>query len=109
MRKIICASIFFVFLGIVFFHPKTGSGGKADGEALFQNKCGQCHRSGGDVPVFAPVKYAAVQWERFFKRNKHKRKKDISGTVTSDEIKAIRQYLIDHAADSDRPIAAGLR
>ncbi|MBF0103327.1 MAG: cytochrome c [Desulfobacterales bacterium] len=80
-----------------------------DGESLFVEKCGSCHKNGGEAPVFAPVKYASSQWERFFQQDKHKRKKDISALIELSDINAIKKYLIDHAADSDRPIAAGLR
>lgn len=79
-----------------------------DGETLFIQKCGKCHKK-GEAPVFAPVKYASSQWKRFFERKKHRRKADISDLFTDEEISRIKTYLINHAADSDRPIAAGLR
>lgn len=82
----------------------------ADGESLFNLKCGKCHKSDkGEAPAFAPVKYASSQWERFFSKNKHERKKDISAEISPEEIELVKQYLIKHAADSDRPIAAGLK
>ncbi len=109
MKKRIGISVILLVFGVFVLFGNSGSAGSTDGEDLFQSKCGQCHKSGSEVPVFAPVKYASIQWERFFKRNKHKRKKDISGVVAPGEIEAIKQYLMDHAADSDRPIAAGLR
>lgn len=80
-----------------------------DGQALFQEKCAACHGTSKEAPPIGPVKYAAVQWERFFTRQKHKRKKDISNLVNKEELSAIKQYLKDHAADSDRPVAAGMR
>ncbi|MBF0102569.1 MAG: cytochrome c [Desulfobacterales bacterium] len=80
-----------------------------DGESLFVDKCGSCHKNGGEAQIFAPVKYASSQWDRFFQQDKHKRKKDISTLIELSELNTIKQYLIDHAADSDRPIAAGLR
>ena len=76
---------------------------------MFISKCGQCHKSGGEAEAFAATKYASKQWERFFKRNKHARKKDISGQVTKEELALISEYLMRHAADSDRPEAVGLR
>ena len=94
---------------IVFAVSVSFSGQSEDGEELFQSRCGTCHKSGGESTVFAPVKYASVQWNRFFERNKHRRKKDISSQIGPDELEKIKQYLVDHAADSDRPIAAGLR
>ena len=81
-----------------------------DGETLFQTKCAGCHASSrGVAQSFAPVKYASSQWVRFFERNKHQRKKDISNEILPEEIELIKNYLINHAADSDRPIAAGLK
>jgi mono/diheme cytochrome c family protein len=80
-----------------------------DGKNLFIDKCGKCHRSGGEAPVFAPSKFASGQWERFFKREKHKRKKDISSQFSAEEIESIKKYLMLHAADSDKPEAVGLK
>lgn len=104
MKKVILGIL--APLLLLIWHPGLYS---ADGEKLFNMKCGKCHTQGGSAPVFAPVKYASSQWERFFARNKHKRKKDISDIVSDQEVEMIKEYLVDHAADSDRPIAAGLR
>ncbi len=81
----------------------------ADGKDVFINKCGSCHKSGGEAAAFAPTKYASTQWSRFFERDKHKRKKDISADYSESEIAAVKTYLINHAADSDQPEAVGLR
>ena len=81
----------------------------SDGKDVFVNKCGTCHKSGGEAEAFAPTKYASSQWDRFFQRNKHKRKKDISADYTEEEITVVKTYLINHAADSDQPEAVGLR
>jgi mono/diheme cytochrome c family protein len=87
----------------------TVSGAYADGQDIFISRCGVCHRSGGEAPVFAPTKYASRQWERFFERNTHKRKKDISREFTPNELELAKKYLMNHAADSDQPVAIGLR
>ncbi len=84
-------------------------GHAGEGKQLFLNKCGQCHKSGGTAPTFAATKFAGLQWERFFSREKHQRKKDISHLLTSDEAKKVEQYLKDHSADSEQPEAIGLR
>ncbi|MDM8536185.1 cytochrome c [Desulfobacterales bacterium HSG17] len=103
MKKVILGLL--APLLLLIWHP----GLSADGENLFNMKCGKCHTQEGSAPVFAPVKYASSQWDRFFARDKHKRKKDISDIVSKQEIELIKEYLVSHAADSDRPIAAGLR
>ncbi len=95
--------LFFIFtVGIANIHA-------ADGKGVFINKCGSCHKSGGEAAAFAPTKYASTQWGRFFERDKHKRKKDISADYSETEIAAVKTYLINHAADSDQPEAVGLR
>ncbi|MBF0452109.1 MAG: hypothetical protein HQK75_15515 [Candidatus Magnetomorum sp.] len=81
----------------------------SNGRDIFINKCGSCHQENGDVKAFAPSKYASTQWRRFFHRDKHKRKKDISDLFTETEIKNVSEYLIRHAADSDQPEAVGLK
>ncbi len=101
-------AIVFLFSAI-FLCSVYVSAGADEGKLLYASKCGQCHKSGGSAPVFAPTKYASKQWERFFDRDQHKRKKDISGTVNAGEIGKIKQYLIEHAADSSQPEAAGLK
>ena len=106
MRKIIGLLICSIIMGVLLYRPTSAF---IDGETLFKTKCGKCHTKGGSAPIFSPVRYASSQWKRFFQREKHKRKKDISGVVSEKEITMIKKYLIDHAADSDRPIAAGLR
>ena len=81
----------------------------SNGKEVFVKKCGNCHKKGGDAPIFAPTKYASSQWNRFFKRNKHKRKKDIGSIFSGEELTAVKEYLANHAADSDQPEAVGLR
>ena len=80
-----------------------------DGKQLFDGKCGSCHGSAGTTPAFAPTKFASAQWQRFFEREKHQRKKDISSLLTAEELKVVQEYLMSHAAVSDRPEAVGLR
>ena len=81
----------------------------ADGKGLFIEKCGSCHKTNGEAATFAATKYASMQWDRFFERNKHQRKKDITALVTASELNDIKEYLVSHAADSDQPEAVGLR
>jgi len=107
MKKSCLILVLVFFSGFMFLLPHGVFAGS--GEDIFNSKCGSCHGSGGEAPSFSPVKYASSQWERFFKRDKHARKKDISGIVSASDIESISKYLMSHAADSDLPIAAGLK
>ena len=105
MRKL------FVFLLLISFIVVISPAqlNASDGKELFLNKCGSCHRNGGEARVFAPTKYAAFQWKKYFERNRHKRRKDISSLLTDAELEKLKTYLMDHAADSEQPEAIGLR
>ena len=106
MHKSVSILTIILFLCMFICVPASYPG---DSAAIFQTKCGRCHGSGGNAPAFSPVKYASSQWKRFFDRDKHARKKDISGEISAADLEDVKRYLMDHAADSDLPIAAGLR
>ena len=50
---------------------------------------------------------AIIQWERIFSSDR-RMKKHILDTLQSNEIKKLKIYLIEHAADSDQPVVPGL-
>ena len=106
MRKIFPIFII-VLLAFVLYLPHVAVA--VDGKDVLQNKCGKCHGALKAAPDFSPAKYASTQWERFFSRDKHSRKKDISGLFTKEELRAVLNHLILHAADSDHPESIGLR
>ena len=103
--------VFAVLLIVFLFNYTTSitSSYCADGEEIFRSKCSKCHSKNGEAPVISPVDYASTQWKRFFDREKHRRKKYIGNRISSLEMKAVKVYLMDHAADSDQPIAAGFK
>ena len=81
----------------------------ADGKAVFGGKCLECHGVSGKGGKVLPGKYAVRQWQRFFSEDRHARKLDIRSRFTQDELDAVLEYLTEHAADSEKPEAAGLR
>lgn len=54
-----------------------------------------------------PSSKAIIQWERVFKNPKRLARMG-ADKLTPDEQKALKDYLIKYAADSDQPAAAGL-
>jgi len=52
-------------------------------------------------------KKAIIQWERIFKSERKMKKYGID-KLTPTEREALKQYLLDHAADSDHPTVAGM-
>lgn len=50
---------------------------------------------------------AIKQWERVFKKSRKMKKLGID-KLSDDDKSKLKEYLISHAADSDKPAAAGL-
>jgi len=78
-------------------------GGDVD---TFVNKCGSCHKKGGEVSPVNPADKAGLVWKKYFKRGRHP--VDLNATINADEMTAILLYLQNHAADSDTPVAAAI-
>jgi len=54
-----------------------------------------------------PGKKAIIQWERVFKSERKMKKYGID-KLTKLEQKELKEYLLNHAADSDHPTVAGM-
>jgi cytochrome c553 len=91
-----------LFSAVVF----TGTAVDAANKGIFINKCGQCHHTGGQAMPVNPADKAGLVWIKYFKRQRHP--VDLTQMISSEEMQAILQYLQDHAADSERPVAAAI-
>ncbi|MBU0484910.1 MAG: cytochrome c [Proteobacteria bacterium] len=76
----------------------------ADDAGLFLQKCGSCHKKGGQAAPVNPADKAGLVWEKYFTRDRHP--VDLSVSINEDEMGTIVEYLKDHAADSDQPESA---
>ncbi len=101
----------FFTLSVFLTVPVQGEdikGSEKKGKFLFRSKCKECHwpdEEGGDV---TPITFTQKQWQSFFERYKHKRKKDIwHEQFTDEELIHIKTYLIKHASDSEQPETCG--
>jgi hypothetical protein len=55
----------------------------------------------------SPSSKAMIQWEGVFKSKRKMRRLGVN-SLSEDEKATLKKYLIDHAADSPEPIAAGM-
>ena len=101
----------FIGASLLFSMPVTGEekkGSEKKGKFIFRSKCKECHwpeEEGGDV---TPITFTQKQWENFFDKYKHKRKKDIwHEQFTAEELLDVKTYLIEHASDSEQPETCG--
>jgi len=95
------------FLMVIFAISLVVNISFADDGVLFIQKCGKCHKNNTGIRSFTPARYSSAQWMRFFEKNKHQRKKDISHLVTQQELDTIKLYLIAHSKDSPEPDVVG--
>lgn len=71
----------------------------------FLEKCGTCHKKTAQAAPVNPADKAGVVWIKYFKRGRHP--VDLSTSqISSDEMKSVLEFLQNHAADSDHPVAA---
>ena len=75
---------------------------QAGGQDLFVEKCGSCHKKGGQAASVNPADKAGRVWKKYFKRGRH----PVDMGVDDTSLETIIQYLADHAADSDQPASA---
>lgn len=77
-----------------------------DATTVFVQKCGGCHQKGGKAAPVNPADKAGIVWGKYFKRGRHP--EDLSTLVSDNDMIIILEFLQDHAADSDHPVAAAI-
>ncbi|WP_220752717.1 MULTISPECIES: c-type cytochrome [Shewanella] len=82
-------------------------GNPKKGKHLYKKECKACHGVGDEGGEITPMSKTMSQWDRFFKRNKHKAKAEVFNALDEQELLDIQQFLYDHAADSDQPQTCG--
>lgn len=87
-----------------------------DGKALYKQNCRVCHDKGSPNGEYSPMSLIQDQWDTFFKGKlavSHKEitlpgsDKKLFEMLTPEQIKAIRKFCVDHAADSEQPQTCG--
>jgi len=114
--KRIVALFFVALLGLLAATAvSAGSGANArKGKAYFKKNCRVCHDGKtADVPTLEPAELIAEQWERTFTRDDDvaecvPRVKEKTGVeLTEQDLVDIEAYLVQGAADSERPMTCG--
>ncbi|HPR63185.1 MAG TPA: cytochrome c [Thermoanaerobaculia bacterium] len=114
MRQLRFLLIVLMVLGVAFA-GLTAEGAKS-GKELFKSKCRACHGKESKDGEFTPLTYIQDQWTRFFERKYTSRHdgllfpdtdQKVLDVVTEEELQKIREFLVDHAADSEQPETCG--
>ena len=90
---------------------------KLDGKELFKTNCKSCHDAKSPHGEYTPMTYIGEQWERFFDEKLAETHKAVVDTtrgaepllklITPEELKEMRKFCVDHAADSEHPMTCG--
>ena len=102
-------------VGLLAVTAVHASGANArKGKAYFKKNCRVCHDGKTeDAPMLQPSELITDQWERAFAKEDKvgecvPRVKEKTGVeLTDQDLLDIKQYLIDGAADSERPMTCG--
>jgi len=88
-----------------------------DGRALYKEYCKPCHLKDSENGEYTPMTYIQDQWDRFFDEKyeeTHKgvvdpnhENKPVTDVITPEMLKAIRDFAVNSAADSEHPMTCG--
>ncbi len=90
---------------------------KPSGKDLYRENCKPCHQADSPNGEYTPMTLIQDQWNRFFDEKyvpahknvvdpNHDGKKVID-VITPEQLKEIRDFAVDHAADSEHPMTCG--
>jgi cytochrome c5 len=106
--------------GAVAWSPIASADSAAEieeAQRLFREHCRHCHDDGSENGYYTPMSLIQAQWERFFDRKferKHRKVIDdkfggvpVTEAISPEDLEKIREFAIDHAADTDQPMTCG--
>jgi mono/diheme cytochrome c family protein len=97
--------------------PDAKKAKQLDPKKLFRENCKICHGEDSPAGEYSPMFLIQDQWKQFFDEDYVETHKDVPWSesdttkvvdkITPEELKAIRDFCIDGAADSEHPMTCG--
>ena len=95
----------------------AGAARKAKGQDAFKELCKPCHMAGSDNGEYTPMTLIQDQWNRFFDEkyvpshesvlDPNHDNKPVTEVIDAKTLEEIRDFAVDHAADSEHPMTCG--
>ena len=90
---------------------------KPSGQDLYKEYCKPCHTADSEHGEYTPMTLIQDQWTRFFDEDyvsSHEGVMDtdhgnqpVTDAITDEDLEKIREFAVDHAADSEQPMTCG--
>jgi hypothetical protein len=90
---------------------------KPKGVDLYKEYCKPCHGPDSDNGEYTPMTLIQDQWDRFFEKkyvdthsavlDPNHENKPVTEAISEADLELIKEFAIDHAADSEQPMTCG--
>jgi len=93
------------------------AGKKASGQDLYKEHCKPCHMEDSENGEYTPMTLIQDQWDRFFDEkyvpahssviDENHGGKPVTEVIDAEQLELIKNFAVDHAADSEHPMTCG--
>ena len=90
---------------------------KPKGVDLYKEYCKPCHETDSENGEYTPMTMIQDQWDRFFDKkyvdshsgvmDPNHDNKPVTEVISDEDLQKIKEFAIDHAADSEQPMTCG--
>lgn len=115
--KVMVVVVVAAVVALSFASGATAAKKKINGQELYKEFCRPCHTVDSEYGEVTPMTLIQDQWRTFFDEDfaethaevvdsRHDNK-PVTEVLTEDELEALEEWTIDHAADSEQPMTCG--
>ena len=108
---------FALIVALAFAFSATAKDKTMTGRELYKEYCKRCHVVDSPNGEYTPMTLIQDQWKEFFDEQMIPAHKDVTDPdhgnrpvlelLTPEQLKTLRDWTIDHAADSEHPMTCG--
>jgi len=116
-NRVLTVSLLALFVVLVVAVSASAKDKAMTGKQLYKEYCKQCHLADSPDGEYTPMTLIQDQWTEFFDTQMipaHENVTDpnhdntsVLDLLTPEEMKTLREWTIDHAADSEHPMTCG--
>jgi cytochrome c553 len=115
--KLMVTVVLVAVVALSFASGATAAKKKIKGQDLYKEFCKPCHGPDSDNGEYTPMSLIMDQWETFFEEEFAEAHEGVTDpnhggapvieVLTEEELDALAEWTIDHAADSEQPMTCG--